>query len=182
SVYFKKLDEVKAETLGSFDAEAYTEELWKEKLIPSLDQAVQLDSLLLLLKQQPDEAFAKYSNALGIGNIKYFMVQGNGEVLSVDENTVAVKLADNPQAVRIATEYIYGNEIRDASGLIPMTEFKNTMDFNNVSAALNKKVRTEVMPPFKKRVTKGTKLKFYGAIELNQKYLDLNAIEIIPVK
>ncbi len=183
SVYFRKLDEVKAATSGNFDAEAYIENLWNKELMPSLAQAVRLDSLLAQLKAQPEEAFARHSHALGIGNIRYFMVQAEAEVVSRDDNFISVKLANIPQAeFKIATEYIYGNEVRDASNLIPMTEFKNTMDFNNISASINKKIRNEVIPVLKKDAETGKRIRFFGATELNQKYVELNNIEIIPVK
>jgi predicted lipoprotein len=183
SVYFRKLDEVKAATSGSFDAEAYTADFWSAKLLPSLPKAVQLDTLMTTLKNQPEEAFEKYSHALGIGNLKYFMVQGEGEVVSVDENRINVKLkGSNSTTFSIITEYVYGNEVRDASGLIPMNEFDNTMDFNSVSAALNKKIREEVIPPFKKEAKVAKRVKFFGALELNQKYLEIDQMELVPVQ
>ena len=49
----------------------------------------------------------------------------------------------------IATEFIFGNAVRDATGLININEFKNTMDFNNVSAELNRIIREKVLPQFK---------------------------------
>lgn len=183
SVYFRKLDEVKAATSGSFDAETYTADFWTEKLQPSLPKAIQLDTLMTMLKNQPEQAFENYSHALGIGNLKYFMVQGEGEIASIDENSVNIKLqSNNTHSFSIITEYVYGNEVRDASGLIPMTEFDNTMDFNSVSAALNKKIREEVIPLFEKEAGIGKRVKFFGALELNQKYLDIKKIELVPVK
>jgi len=183
SVYFRKLDEVKAAVSGNFDATTYTSDFWNKKLIPNLRKAVNMDTLITALKTQPEQTFKQYSHALGIGNIKYFMVQGEAEVVSVGENSTILKISgNNTKEIEMLTEYVYGNEVRDASGLIPMTEFDNTMDFNSVSAAINKKIREEVIPPFKQKVKAGSLIKFFGAIELNQKYLNLNQIELIPIK
>ena len=182
SVYFKKLDEVKATTAG-FDGAAYATEFWSEKLTPAMEKGVDLSALLQQLQTNPDQAFATHSHALGIGNIKYFPVKGVVTVKNVRENEVLVALDSQPGGTEltIATEYIFGNAVRDASGQIDINAFTNTMDFNTVSAELNTIIRTKVIPPFKGQVKAGDRVEFTGAIELNQKYLNFSSIEIIPV-
>jgi predicted lipoprotein len=185
SVYFKKLDEVKAGSTA-FDAAGYAKDFWKKKLTPGLSKAVDLNALSALLKTDKDKAFNDHSHALGIGNIRYFLVQGQGIVTDVDENEVSVQMADAAgnagiSDVRIATEYIFGNAVRDASGAIDINAFTNSMDFNNVSAEINKIIREKVVPPFKSKVKKGDRITFHGAIELNREHLQTGDIEIIPV-
>jgi predicted lipoprotein len=111
------------------------------------------------------------------------MVKGDGKVLSVNENnvTLAIQTGDKQTEVQLETEFVYGNAIRDAVGAINLAEFPNTMHLNQVSAEVNKIIRQQVIPPFLKQVKNNSCVKFAGAIELNQKYLDLNSIEIIPV-
>ncbi|MEJ5963725.1 DUF2291 domain-containing protein [Pedobacter immunditicola] len=184
TVYIRKLSEVHAATLKKrFDAEGYAHTFWNKKLIPSLNKAVEIDTLIAMLKAQPENTFNAYSHALGIGNLKYFLVKGEGKILAVGENsvTVLVKGATTKNVIEIATEYVYGNAIRDASGIINMTEFDNTMDFNEVSAGINKIVRTKVLPDFIARVKEGTAVQFAGAIELNKKHLSLKEIEVVPI-
>lgn len=178
SVYFKKLDEVKAGT-AAFDAAGYAKDFWGKKLTPAFSKAVDLNTLTTLLKTDKEKAFKEHSHALGIGNIRYFLVKGEGIVSSVDENEV--KLEAGEKEVRIATEYIFGNAVRDASGAIDINAFTNSMDFNNVSAEINKLIREKVVLPFKSKVKKGDRVAFHGAIELNREHLQVNDIEIIPV-
>lgn len=178
SVYFKKLDEVKAGT-AAFDAAGYAKDFWEKKLTPAFSKAVDLNTLTTLLKTDKEKAFKEHSHALGIGNIRYFLVKGEAIVSSVDENEV--KLEAGEKEVRIATEYIFGNAVRDASGAIDINAFTNSMDFNNVSAEINKLIREKVVPPFKSKVKKGDRVAFHGAIELNREHLQVNDIEIIPV-
>ncbi len=178
SVYFKKLDEVKAGTVA-FDAAGYAKDFWEKKLTPGLSKAVDLNALTTLLKTDKEKAFREHSHALGIGNIRYFLVKGNGIVSDVDENEVKLEMEE--REVRIAIEYIFGNAVRDASGAIDINAFTNSMDFNNVSAEINKLIREKVVPPFKSSVKKGDRVAFHGAIELNREHLQVNDIEIIPV-
>lgn len=180
SVYFKKLSDVKASATKQFDAAKYARNYLNTQLIPAANKAPQADDLLALLKSQPDTAFKKYSHGLDIGNIRFFMVQGQGIVTSVDENDVYV-LTKDKQAIKIAIEYVFGNALRDAPGLININDFATTIDLNNTAAEVDKIVKTEIVPPFKSKVKAGDKITFAGAFELNQEHINLDKIEIIPV-
>lgn len=182
SVYFKKLDEVKAGTT-SFDAAKYAADFWIKKMPLHTVTAVEIGQLLTLLQTDKNKTFADYSHALGIGNVRYFLVKGRGQVLGVEENQVSVRIDskyEKPE-VMLATEYIFGNAVRDASGEIDINAFTNSMDFNNVSAEINKIIREKVIPPFRSKVKNGDTIVFTGAIELNKEHLNTRSIEIIPV-
>ncbi|MGV3588101.1 MAG: DUF2291 domain-containing protein [Adhaeribacter sp.] len=184
SVYIKKLSEVKAAaTSGKFDAAAYAQTFWQEKLTPGLAKANDLPELLTLLKSDKENAFKNYSHALGIGNLRYFLIRGEGKITAVNENDISVTLLPDSvgQEVKLATEFVYGNAVRDALGILSINDFSNTMDMNNVSAELNNKIRTEIIPPFRAQAKKGALVQFIGAIELNQAHLRLDEIEVIPV-
>lgn len=183
SVYFKKL-EGKSTVAGKFNATEYAQTFWKEKLTTELSKAIELNNLVFLLKTNPNETFDKHSHALGIGNIRFFLVRGEGEITSVDENDITVILkSDTAQMpVKLITEYVFGNALRDASGLLDINEFTNMNDFNSISEELNNIVRTKVLPPIKANAKKGMKVQWIGATELNKEHLNLNDIEIIPIE
>jgi predicted lipoprotein len=184
SVYFKSLDDVKAASaVKQFDAPSYARNFFDKKLLPSIDKAVEIDALLKLVQSDPAQAFHSYSHALGIGNIRYFLVKGEGIIKEIGENTTTISYASDTahKQLDIATEFVYGNAIRDASGLININEFNSTMDFNNVSAEINKIVRSEILPSFKANGKVGDRVKFSGAIELNQAHLNLDHIEVVPI-
>jgi predicted lipoprotein len=184
SVYFKKLDEVKAaSTASKFDAVAFSRDYLDKKLPASLGKAVEIQQLLGLIQSAPEKTFESYSHALGIGNVRYFLVKGRGEISSINENdmTLVIRSDSGNTVVKLATEFVFGNAVRDASGLININEFENTMDFNNVSAEINKSIRNNVLPPFKAAAKKGNVVDFVGAIELNRENIVLENIEVIPV-
>lgn len=184
SVYFEKLSKVKAARSGQFDAVNFSQQLWKEKLPAQIKNANDLAALMTSLQANPAEAFSKYGHSLGIGNTGNFLVRSSGTVTTVNEDDVLVSIpgGDTSLQVRIATEYVYGNTIRDASGLVDIRDFTNTMDLNNISEQLNKIVRTTVLPSFKTSVKKGSVVQFTGALELNKEHLKLDEPEIIPVE
>ncbi|GAB3649397.1 hypothetical protein GCM10028791_14870 [Echinicola sediminis] len=184
SISIKKLDEVRAlADQKKFDAVAYARDFWDNELQPNLGEAVEINQLVALLKNQPKKAFEDYSKSMGIGNIRFFMISGKGEIRQVgeDELTVLVKTDSSSQVVQIETEYIFGNAVRDASGKVDLEKFEQTMDFNNVSAAINQLVRDEVLPPLKSKAEVGQEIAFVGAVEMNREQVDLSKVELIPV-
>lgn len=184
SVYIKKLSEVQTKEATAFAAAPFAEKLWVTQLPARLDSAVTLAVLQSTIKTNPGFAFDTWFNSMSIGNIRYGLVKVNGKVLSVNEDDVTVLAgsATEPLTVKITTEYIYGNAIRDASRLVDIRDFVNTTDLNNVSEELNKLVRKRVLPDFKAHVKKADSIACIGAIELNQAHYSLDDLEIIPVQ
>jgi predicted lipoprotein len=185
SMYFRKLDDVKTESSANvFNAGTFARSFYDNKLLQSVDSAVDLSTLISLLRSEPEQAFKQYSRALAIGNIRYFLVRGEGTITSIGDDAVALELNSRSikANVNIATEFVYGNAIRDASGLLNLNDFSNTADFNSISENINNIIRNEVLPPFVAKAKPGTSVKFAGAIELNQKYVDVDSLEIVPIR
>jgi predicted lipoprotein len=185
SMYFRKLDDVKTESSANvFNASTFARGFYDNKLLLSVDSAVDLSTLISLLRSEPDQAFKQYSRALAIGNIRYFLVRGEGTITSIGDDAVALELnsQSNKTNVNIATEFVYGNAIRDASGLLNLNDFSNTADFNSISEHINNIIRKEVLPSFVAKAKPGASVKFAGAIELNQKYVDVDSIEVVPIR
>jgi predicted lipoprotein len=184
SVYIKKLSEVQAKEPAAFNAAGFADKLWNAGLPARLDSAITLDALQAAFKANAATAFENYFNSMSIGNIRYALVKLTGKVLSVNEDDVTVLAGskDNPLTVKIETEYVYGNAIRDASRLVDIKDFVNTTDLNNISEELNKKVRKTVLPAFKAAVKKDDNVTCTGAIELNRAHYSLDDLEIIPVQ
>ena len=184
SVYIKKLSGMKAATDEKFDAVTFSKKLWDEKLPAKLSNAVDLATFIRSVQANSEEAFLKHSNVLGIGNYRYALIKTEGRVTDINEDDISlqVKLGDSLMMTKLATEFIYGNAIRDASGLVDVKDFPNTMDLNTISEELNKMVRQMVLPPFKTIVKKGDKIIVTGAIEIKKQNIKWNELEIIPVQ
>lgn len=180
SVYFRPLDETPSKGKEiAFDAKSFVDGIWKKDLLNVYDSAIDLTTLLAQLRENPEQTFAREAQALGIGNIGYFKVKGEGSVLQVNENNVLVNVGG--EVVEIEMEFIFGNAVRDASGLIQANDYDKTADFNSISESINERIRKDVVPEFRAKVAKGNKVIFTGALELNKAHLDLSQPEVIPV-
>ena len=184
SIYIKKLSVVRNARSRDFDAPAFAKRLWEQQLPARLDSAVSLQLLLAALHKDPASALDRYANAIDLGNVRYSLVKGAGKVMSVNEDDVDIltTASGTPVTVQMATEYVYGNAIRDASGLVDIKDFTQTMDLNNISAELDKRVRKEVLPAFRATVKKGDSVSFAGAVELNREHLKLDKLVLTPGK
>ena len=184
SVYFKKLDEVRDGTARMFDATGFTDKLWKDKLPLKMDSAIELTAYLQMLQSNPAAAFEKYSNALAIGNYRYSLVKTAATVTAINEDDMDLAMDNHGSTinVKLATEFIYGNAIRDASKLVDVKDFTNSTDLNNISEAFNKKVKAEVLPSFKATVKKRSRIQVVAAVEMNKEHMKLDGLELIPVQ
>jgi len=184
SVYFEKLSSRKNIATTTFDANAFSRKLWTEQFPAKIDSATQLTTLIDEVNADGGAAINKYTHALAVGNYRYALIKVDASAMDVKEDEIVLNVghADSIIPVNLATEFIYGNAIRDASGLVAVKNFPNTADLNGISEGLNRIVRTEVVPPFKSVVKKGDIVSVVAAIELNKYHIHWDQLELIPVR
>lgn len=182
SLKFEKPDEYKAtHSANSFDAPSYALRVWNEVLPQKKKDAAEILEILDLLDKNPSMAFTKYSRVLGISKTHYFLLKGEGIIETIGEESITVKI-ENHRRVEIATDFIFGNSIRDGSGGVMISEFVNMSDFNEVSIAINNIVKEKVIPGLKIMASPGTRIKYVGTTEISENNLDLESILIIPLE
>lgn len=184
SVEIKPLDQVKQSTTTKVDAQAFARTFVQEKLPPTFEKAPSLAQLSDALQQNPTQTFADFSHAVAIGNIRYFMVKGTATVTDIQEDYIVLNYqeAGKNMPIQLATEFVYGNAIRDAAGIFDIKAFTNTNDINAMAAAINAYVKKEVILPFKQQLKKGDTIAFVGAIEMNQAHVQVSNFTILPIQ
>lgn len=181
SLDIQKLDAYQAaQPAVTFDANEYARVVWEQKIPGVIREAPDIHSVLELLQSDPEVAFDHMGRKLGISGTWYFMTKGEGVIDSVEEESLRIRLDQN-YSVELATAFIFGNAIRDGSGVVDIDEFVNMTDFNNVSIALNRRVKEEVIPHLVRLARPGASLEFAGAFEIREDQPDIHSIRIIPV-
>ncbi|ABV33883.1 MULTISPECIES: DUF2291 domain-containing protein [Pseudothermotoga] len=179
------LDEIKKE----FDPENYAQSVWLELQgqLTNLSKANSYD-VLELLDLNPEQAHQKYGKVVGISNYRYYIVEGTGRIISVNDDGVLVKIREDAEQPELyITRRVFGNIIVMATGIIKMEDFDRIMDFNLVSTALNDIVSDEVATPFiemakEKSVTSGLMIKFIGLFNLLKDDPVKYPITVIPLR
>lgn len=166
-----------------FHPEEHAREFW-DKLAKNMDRAVDAVALLGVLERNVIEARALFhAKTHGIASNRYYFLTGRGKVVSVEEDGVLVSIRDPESTadVLLATAHIYQNEVTIASGLLNVNEFSSTMQFNNISVAVNKIITSEIAPPFREKVTAGAAVRFVGAAKVSEDEPKLHPLRVIPV-
>lgn len=183
SVYFKKISEMQvAKVEATFNANDYSKTYLLDKIPAAKNKTVALSDLLLALDKNSKQAFKDFGHSQNAGDTQYFFTKGEGIVTAIDEEFVTIKNTSSATEVKLAIQYIFGNTARDCSGIITIDEFSNTMDLNNVSEAINKLIKSDIVAPFIAKVKKGDVVSFVGGIELSQSDLKKESLEIVPLQ
>lgn len=181
SFRIEKLDEYNAtNNISIYNSEAYATELWKNKMPAIIQDAPQILPLIEELETNKQKAFEDFGKKLGISRTWYFMAKGEGLVDSLEEEYLWVNMGNHIR-IQLATGFIFGNAVRDASGVANIDDFINMTDFNNVSVSLNKLVKNEVVRELKNSAEPGMKIEFAGAFEINEEKVNTDSIRVIPV-
>lgn len=165
---------------AGFNPIHYSIKFWNDSLPTCIANAVEIRTLLNLLSEEPTSAFEKYGKKLGISSTYYFITKGEGTIEKVDDEFLILMLDDENRII-IATDFIFGNAVRDGSGKVDINDFLNMTDFNNVSVAINKLVKEKVVYQLRNSAIVGKKLEFAGAMEISEKNIDPSSALLIPV-
>lgn len=180
SIYTRPLSEVTAEKEASaFDAATYASHFFEENAANV--EAINVSDFLNEAKANLDSFTNQKGNKLGISNDYYFMVEGSGTVIAIDEENLLVQFENTNQSMQVATDFIFGNTIREASQMANIGDYQNTMDFNNISVEVNKLIRERVIPPVLEEVKINDAIYVKGGVRVDTKNPNLDSIRIIPI-
>lgn len=180
SFYFRSLSEFKEEQqIKIFSPEKYAENFWSNLLSSNFERAINASELISLLKNDMQEA-VKHSSTLGVSSSHSYLIKGEGKISSITDEGFIVSLSGDKK-IEIATDFIFGNAIRDASGMIDVSDFPNTMAFNNISQKINDLAVKNTIEPFSAKIEIDVNIYFIGAAEISEDNPKLDPLRIIPV-
>jgi predicted lipoprotein len=168
---------------SGFDPAAFARGFWDKQLLPAADRAATATELLSLLAHDPDSARKRFGHSPGLSSAVYFFVRGSGQVTAIKKDRVEIALDEGQTNTPVAllTGLLFGNAVRDASGLLNVSDYPNSQDFNDLSTELNRLVESRVFPELTQRAAVGKAVRFVGCMELPEGTVP-TAVEIVPVK
>lgn len=172
-----------AKELGVFNAAEFAGRFWRERLTPALSQAADARAVCDALAKDPKAAATNYGRTIGLSDGVYYFVRGTGTVVSVEGKSVGVSLrgAAGGADLQLKTGMLFGNAVRDATGLLDANEFPNSQNFNDLSTELNRIVETQVLPKLKTNAAVGRKIRFVGCAEVAEDAASERPLPVIPV-
>lgn len=168
----------------AFNATQFAAGFWANQLLPSLDKAVKADVLMAAIQTDPMAAKKKFSRSVGLSDSYFYFLSGSGRVVAVSDDGVslAVTSGSTNSEVVLQTGLIFGDALRDGTGLLDASAYSNSQDFNDISAALDHIVETRVLPGLRKQAKVGAAISFAGCAEVDDESTDLKPLKVIPIQ
>jgi predicted lipoprotein len=182
--HVRSLQDVReAEAGKQFDAAEFVDEFWSSKLLPATTEAAAASEVLELIAADLPSVRERFGRTVGVSTSYFLFLQGSGRVVSVSDERIglAVERESDKAQIVIPLGFVFGNAVRDGTGLLDPSDHPNAQEFNDISAALNGRVETEVLPRLKALASTGTWLRFAGCAEVADEELDLNPLSLVPV-
>lgn len=170
SVEFRRLETKRAEERAlRFDPAQYARDFWEQRLESVLETALSAEQMIDLFNRDMEAAISK-GRTLGQSRVHAYLLKGEGRIVSLGKDGLGVSVAGpeaTPEILICTGSYISGNAVREASGLVDVSAFSDTMKFNRISSEINKIVIREVIKPFLEQGPQvGMIVRFVGAAEV----------------
>jgi predicted lipoprotein len=168
-----------------FDAAQFADNFWSEKLLKSIGRAAPVEKLLAAIQNDPVAAKTNYARCLGMGDSYIYFLRGSGTILSISGDEISVGVSENATNAEIVLEtgLIFGNTLRDGTGLLSPSDYPDSQDFNDIAAALNKIAMTRVLPKLRAQAKIiGAGISFTGCAEVDDESTDLHPLHVVPIQ
>lgn len=173
----------KEKASATFDPAQFAGKFWDETLLKSLDKATSAEVLLATIQTNPIVARQKFSHSVGVSDSYTYFLSGRGHVIAVSDDEISLAVGTNSTNANIVLQagLVFGNAIRDGTGLLNVNDFPNSQDFNGISEALNHLVETQVQPKLREQAKVGATVRFVGCAEVNDESADLHPLKVVPI-
>ena len=169
---------------ATFNATQFAETFWTNQLPSALEKTVAAKMLLPAIQSDAAAAKKKFARSLGLGEGYFYFLRGAGKIISVSDDEIILTVTENSTnaEVSLQTGLIFGNALRDGTGLLNASDYPNSQDFNDISAALNHLVETRVLPKLREQAKVGAKISFVGCAEVDDESTDLKPLKVMPIQ
>jgi len=171
-------------TATIFNPATFAGTFWTNQLLPALAKTVPAQVLLPAIQKNSATARTNYARLADMSGNYFYFLSGTGRVLTAsdDEVTLAITEGSTNAEVSLQTGLIFGNALRDGTGLLNVNNYPNSQDFNGISEALNHLVETQVLPGLHEQAKVGKVISFAGCAEVDDESSDLKPLKVIPIQ
>lgn len=160
----------------AFNADSDVESIWLSQAVPELtEKAVDLPTFLTKsngnLKTLADQ-YGKYS--MGSSGELNYVVKGTAEVTKIDQTKKAgvmdIKLQgyNGPEKIQLQTGTVFkGSAVRDSLDFIKYEDYKNQVQWANVSQSIHTVIQKDVIDPLNVTSLTGKTVEFVGCFTVD---------------
>ena len=182
--HIRSLNDIRAAQIRTqFNATDFVNQFWTEKLLPAAEHATDASKLLQAIAADPNNVGTQFGRTVGVSSSYFLFLRGSGRVTSVDADNIGLSLKSDSNEAQIVVPLglVFGNAVRDGTGLLDSSSYTNAQEFNDISAALNNIVETKVLPELERMAAVGIRIKFAGCVEVDDEETDLKPLKLVPI-
>jgi predicted lipoprotein len=174
----------KEKAATTFKPDEFAEKFWSEHLLKSFGKAVGVEELLTMIRVSPAEAKRKFGRSIGVSESYTYFVSGKGRVLTVGEDEMLLGITEGTTNAEVSLQVglLFGNAVRDGTGLLNVNDYPNSQDFNAISESLNYLIEMRVLPKLREQAKVGATVRFVGCAEVNDESTDLKPLKVVPIE
>ena len=164
------------------NSRAIAEKFWAGRL--AIAPAADAKIVATALRHDEAAAIRAFARTVGLGDTSYFFLRGEGRVVSRNRDTIQLALGNATDApvVELQIGVIFGNTVRDSTGLFDVNQFSSLQDFNGLAAELNRLVEARVLPALREHARVGANVSFTGCAEAGGGVPSAPLLSIIPIQ
>ncbi len=172
-----------AQVSKQFNAAEFVGRFWGENLLPATDKAVDATQVVAAVASNPAKVREQFGFTVGLSSSYFLFVRGAGRVVSASDDSIglALKPEGNTAEIVVPLGLVFGNAVRDGTGLLDSSSYPNAQEFNDISAALNSIVETNVLPQLQQMAKVGRRIQFAGCVEVADEEADLKPLKLVPI-
>lgn len=164
-----------------FDPDVLAETFWTEELPKRVREAVDVEELISKLGTDREATAKQYGHRLGLSGKSAYFVSGTGKIKEVRGSKIFITLNEGGVAqVVIGTGPVFGNAIRDGSGILDVSDFGNSQNFNAISSEINRRVEERVLPELRGKALVEAQIQFVGGVEVSDRSEEILPLTIVP--
>jgi predicted lipoprotein len=169
---------------AAFDPVAAAAKFWQVDLPAAHARAADLAQVAPAIRANAEKARTQFARSAGLGTA-YLFVRGSGKVVAREKNVLRLAPAGaETEIVVIRLGPVFGNTVRDGTGLLDVNNFPGLQEFNALSAELNALVEKHVLPALRDRAIAGATVHFVGCAEAPESAPDAGEplFTLVPVQ
>jgi hypothetical protein len=162
------------------DMRQLADEFWNRMLTTPATRSTDAQTFLELLNKDTTAA-EKLGHTADLGGRPYYFLAGHGRVVATDSSGLWLD-AGNAAALKVLllTGPIFGNALRDATGLLPMGDL-SFAQFNTLSSELDRLAEAHGEAPLRVPVAVGSSVTFVAAGEIDDSG-GAPVLQLVPVQ
>jgi len=143
--HIRSLKAMQAAQAGAqFNVTNFVADFWRDKLLGAAEHVTDATKVLEAIALNPQKAREQFGRSVEIGSTYYYFLRGGGRVVSVSDDGIGISLKQEGNSVDIFVPLglVFGNALRDGTGLLNSSDYPNSQQFNDIAAGLNRIVET----------------------------------------